>query len=97
MRPTLATVPGVGPCGTTEMVPSSAILIEVLGGSVIGPLSPSTACPELVSSTPSAVSVQVAVAGVGLLAVRSLHRDESLPLDGDIERPAGRGDRALAG
>ena len=42
MRPTVEVVSGAWPCATIEIDPSRAKKIEVYGGTLIGPPSPST-------------------------------------------------------
>ena len=80
----------------TVIVPS--LLIEMsrsVGWNWIGPSSPRTWSPALVTSSPLRVDLQRAVAGVAL-AARRLHHQEAVAVDGDVERIAGLLDRALA-
>ena len=96
-RPTVAVVSGDWPCATIEIVPSRAKKMEVYGGTVIGPPSPSTGWPVPVVSWPVGVDLQVAGARVGFLAVRALHGDPAVAVDRDVEIAAGREQRARRG
>ena len=64
--------------------------IEVYGGTVIGPPSPSTGCPVPVVSWPVGIHLQIAGARVRFLAVRALHGDPARAVDRDVEIAAGR-------
>ena len=77
MRSTVAMVSGVWPCATTEMDPSRAKKMDVYGGTVIGPPSPSTGSPVPVVSWPFGVHLQIAGARVGFLAVADPARRSS--------------------
>ena len=90
MRSTVEVVSGVWPCATIEIDPSRAKKIEVYGGTVIGPPSPSTGMTGAGGELTVRVDLQVAGACVGFLAVGALHGDPAVAVDGDVEIAAGR-------